>query len=120
MSSKLEIRQPNGSFNLEFPDDAKEIFIDGISQMNLGVPLSKLVCHAVIHPAMKPGDIEERRVACTITMPTQSLLAFVQSTLANIGSDQGKAQLIAGASATHASFLAAVASFGSNQEKEAK
>lgn len=48
---------------------APEVFIEGVSQVMVGFPLTKIVFHTVVEP--KDGkDKEVRRVVQTLSMPT--------------------------------------------------
>lgn len=66
-------------------DDAPRIYVEGLSQLNLGYPLSRLVLHHTVEPSTSPHDVPERRhIACELVMPTMALIDMVQVTLSSI------------------------------------
>lgn len=48
---------------------APELYIDGVSQLLLGVPVTKLILHTVINPS-QDGKPEIRKAVAQLSMPT--------------------------------------------------
>jgi hypothetical protein len=85
MSRKIEKSSDAGSFVCEVPDGIPEVFVDGVSQIAVGMPNSKILFHSV---APTPGEDSERenRVArLTLVIPTAALFEFI----ANIATSTG-------------------------------
>lgn len=62
-----------GAFLLVGKSSAQEVFSDGISQVLLGYPVSRLVMHTILEPASEEAK-EVRRAAVVLTMPTMTLI----------------------------------------------
>ncbi len=101
-------------YDLTLPDQVNEVFIDGITQMNIGIPITKLVCHTVTSPAIKPGDVEQRQANLTLTIPTLALYQFLHGLLGNLVTDEGKKQLLTGADVINKSLITAIENFSAN------
>lgn len=57
-----------------------EVFVEGVSQVMMGFPLTKIVLHSVVEP--KDGtDKEIRRVVQTLSMPTLAALELAKIVL---------------------------------------
>ena len=84
------------------------LFAEGLSQLLLGYPISRLVLHgAVQRDTSNPEAPEVREVACELAMPTAALVEMArhiltaastsQSELAKVGADsQARMQLLIG------------------------
>lgn len=78
MPRKIEQQNDQGGgFECLIPDQIPELFVDGISQIAVGMPVTRILFHAVI-PAQEVGEKIEQRVAkLSLVIPTASLLEFV-------------------------------------------
>lgn len=66
-------------------DTAPRIYVEGLSQLNLGYPLSRLVMHHTVEPSADPVSMPERRhIACELVIPTLALIDMMQGTLAGL------------------------------------
>lgn len=87
---------------------ATEIYCDGITQLMLGSPVSRIVCHTVLEPA-KSGSAEIRRVAATICMPTAALVEMALNILSAV--KENEERYILSNASTSESSVALINSF---------
>ncbi|MES2488500.1 MAG: hypothetical protein V4607_01825 [Pseudomonadota bacterium] len=73
-------REPGANFDITYPDNMPEVYVDGISKTLSGPLISKIVFHRVVVTATST-ESEQRVAAATIVIPTQALIEYV----ANIG-----------------------------------
>lgn len=77
MPRKIEQTGTNGKqFECLVPDNLAELYIDGVSELQVGIPNSRVLFHAVQVPG---GEAEkERRIArLSLVLPTQVLFELV-------------------------------------------
>lgn len=83
MERKLEIREGGANFDLIISDDAPEIYVDGVSQFNVGYPISKIQFHTVTQPSIDPAVPEQRRVNLTLAINLAALLDACRQIIQN-------------------------------------
>ncbi|MBR8151649.1 hypothetical protein [Burkholderia vietnamiensis] len=81
MPRKIEQKSEAGSFSCVIPDDLREIYADGVSEIQVGMPVSRIIFHSVINPSIN-NKSEERRANLSLVIPTNQLMELV----ANIAS----------------------------------
>lgn len=81
MSTSRVIRDTNAKFEATIPDCMPEIFSDGVSQLLLGTPNSKLTFHTLITPANHENEFEQRQGVLRLTIPTPVLLELCRNIL---------------------------------------
>ncbi|MFM0326068.1 hypothetical protein [Caballeronia glebae] len=82
MPRKIEQRAEGINFDCLVPDSTPEVYADGASEIQLGMPMSKILFHSMI----KPGDgqtPEERIARLTLVLPTSTLLELVANIATN-------------------------------------
>ena len=67
-------------FDLSYPPNTPELYIDGISGLAAGWPISKLILHSR-HPN-QDGPREKRQVVALLTLPTATLIELCRNVLA--------------------------------------
>ncbi len=87
MPRKIEQRTDHGSFECLIPDQLPELFADGISQIHLGMPVSRILFHAVIPPQESGEKVEQRIAKLSLVIPTNSLLDLVVNIATNTSSE---------------------------------
>ena len=76
------------------PSTAPTIYVDGVSQLMVGYPNSRLILASLLHRAQDNGTSEHmHHVGCELVMPTTALIEIAQSILGNLA--QGKPELLA-------------------------
>ncbi|MCA8313224.1 hypothetical protein LGN43_02930 [Burkholderia multivorans] len=86
MSREITQQGENGSFVCLVPDQVPELFADGISEFQFGMPVSRLIFHAVQTPGN--GEEAERRIAkLSLVMPTNALMELVANIATNTSDD---------------------------------
>lgn len=88
----------NDDFKLVSRLTSGEIHAEGISQMIMGMPMTKILLHTVLEPKTR-GKAEVRRAVGWLTMPTGVLIEMAslilqrakanEALLQNMNSDQG-------------------------------
>lgn len=82
MSMKKENQPP---VSLVIPHDAPIIYVEGIAQMLLGFPNSRVHLFDRMTPAPhEPMSSEKHRVRCELVMPTVALIDMCRSILGHI------------------------------------
>lgn len=85
MSHTVEIRQENVQCDLIFPDALQSVYVDDLSQLALGVPVSKILFHTMGTTPIKTSEdgasIEQRNAALQLIIPTASLVNFAKHVL---------------------------------------
>lgn len=81
MGDNKIIREAEGKFETVIPDSMPEIFSDGISQLLIGTPVSKLTFHTLVAPASNPNELEQRQGVFRLTIPTPVLLELCRNVL---------------------------------------
>ena len=82
MSMPKENQRP---LSLVIPHDAPTIYVEGISQMLLGFPNSRVHLYDQMTPAPhEPIGSEKHRVRCELVMPTAALVEMCRSILGHI------------------------------------
>jgi hypothetical protein len=71
--------QPPQDVQLVRSVNVPTIYVEGISQLAVGFPNSRLTLHSMVD-RMLEGDVmkEKRTVACELVMPTASMIEFAQ------------------------------------------
>ncbi|MBB5411972.1 hypothetical protein HDG34_005938 [Paraburkholderia sp. HC6.4b] len=78
MSRSISVNENGANFVLDFPDSTPDNFADGVSQLLIGWPTSKVVFHTLTQPASKADPQEQRQCALRLTVPTPVLLELAQ------------------------------------------
>ncbi|AIO31124.1 hypothetical protein DM39_1541 [Burkholderia cenocepacia] len=105
MTRKVEVRMPAASFDLLVPETVAETYVDGISNVSMGYPLSKVMLHTIRPPEVQGQPaIEVREAVVRLVIPTGNLLEFAFNILK--GAAESKAALASGASTVSAQFQA--------------
>lgn len=86
-----KVAQASG-FEFEHRDNMPILYVDGVAEAYLGIPVSRVTFHAV--RAIKNGGIEQRVAVAQLTMPTAALIEMCRNILAQSASarsqlDQG-------------------------------
>lgn len=99
-----EIKQTTeaSGFTCLVPDQLPEIFADGVSEIQVGMPVSRLLLHAVQTPA-NGDEIEHRIARLSVVIPTASLLELI----ANIAGNTS-AEVVAGTNIAATGFVGQV------------
>ncbi|MDR5797270.1 hypothetical protein QCE49_28130 [Caballeronia sp. LZ008] len=82
MPRKIEQRAEGVAFDCVVPDNITEIYADGASEIQFGMPMSRILFHSVA----KPGDgktPEERVARLALVLPTSALLELVANIATN-------------------------------------
>ncbi len=103
MPRKIEQQNDKGSFECLVPDQLPELFADGISQIAVGMPVTRVLFHAVIPPNELGAKVEQRIAKLSLVIPTASLLEFV----ANIATST-TSEVMTGTNAAVSGFTAQV------------
>lgn len=94
MSHARTYKPEGAGFTIEYPEDLKELFVEGVTSLAVGYPYSKLILHSVRPPlpnAPVDGSVEEKRLAVLqLAIPTAALLELCLSVVNNTaaGADQ--------------------------------
>lgn len=71
--------QPKENLSLIPPNKTPSIYVEGLSQMMLGFPVSRVLLHSFAERDTSNGRAEERRtMAVELVMPTSSLIEMAQ------------------------------------------
>lgn len=81
MTTTLQVRDENAKFDLVITDNTPELFTDGISQLLMGFPISKLTFHSVVTPSESPEQIEQRKAVLSLAISTPVLLELCRNIL---------------------------------------
>lgn len=105
MPRKIEGTGKDGfSFVCHVPDNMPEVYIDGVSQVAVGVPITKLVLHSVIPPADgQQTQPEERLARLTLNIPTAVFFEIIGNIVD--GTDGNNVSAITAASAQYSAVL---------------
>jgi hypothetical protein len=84
MAEVVNVRTPAAAFDLHLPDDLQEFYADGVSNVAIGYPNSRLTLHTVLPPSLAPGAVtqnmvEQRRVVAEVIIPTASLFELLSN-----------------------------------------
>ncbi len=82
MTTVTQVREDTVKFDLVVSDQMPEVFSDGVSQLLMGVPVSKLTFHSVTNPADPSSGIEQREGVVRLIIPTPILLEMCRNILA--------------------------------------
>lgn len=81
------VRQDDAKFDLLIPDEISQTYADGVAQMMIGFPMSKILFFGVSASAseqqMQEG-VEVRKATFELTIPTIALLETAQNILTTI------------------------------------
>ncbi|MFM0663344.1 hypothetical protein [Paraburkholderia sediminicola] len=82
MAEVVNVRAPGAVFDLHLPDNLQEVFADGVTNVAIGYPNSRLTFHVVQAPKVTVGPIdpnlvEQRRAVIDMIIPTASLFDLV-------------------------------------------
>lgn len=81
MTTITQVREDAVKFDLLVGEQMPEVFTDGISQMLMGVPVSKLTFHSITNPADPSSGIEQRTGVLRLIIPTPVLLEMCRNIL---------------------------------------
>lgn len=71
--------------SLQMPDSMPVIFADGVSNVNFGMPNSKITFHTLLTPpGMTADGIEQRRAVLQLNLPTHILLDMCKKMMAGV------------------------------------
>lgn len=80
MQRKIEFRGKQRKFDCVVPEGAPEVFVEGISEIQVGMPITRILFHSVTQPANKDNDsIEQRITRLSLVIPTSALFEFIGS-----------------------------------------
>lgn len=82
MGQLIQVREDKNKFDLLINDNIPEVFSDGLSQLLMGYPVSKLIFHSVTAPALDNG-IEQRQGVIRLAIPTPVLLELCRNILSS-------------------------------------
>lgn len=105
MPRTMKHRSELGKFDCVVPDNLPELFADGVTQLQLGIPISRIMFHAVTAPTNGAEDeqVEQRVAKLSLAIPTAALFELV----ANIASG-ADAETVTQTNVAVASYSAAV------------
>ncbi|WP_426396261.1 hypothetical protein ACN9M1_17105 [Ralstonia sp. R-29] len=90
MPRKIEHRSEESGFDCLVPDNLPELYADGVSSLQVGMPISRIMFHATT--ADGEQDKPEQRVAkLSVVIPTVALLELVANIATETGSDTAAA-----------------------------
>lgn len=72
------------------------VYAEGISQMLLGFPMSRVMLHSLVHerPNERTGESEQvHQVACEIVMPTPALIEMARAIINNVTTNREQMSL---------------------------
>ena len=72
---KTEIRDGAAKFDLLFNDEQPEVFVEGLAQVMIGAPLSKIIFFTT--KGVDADGIEQRYANQTLVMPTNALMQML-------------------------------------------
>lgn len=81
MTTTVQIRDENAKFDLVISENMPEIFTDGLSQLLMGFPISKLTFHSVVTAPDSTDQIEQRKAVLSLAMSTPVLLELCRNVL---------------------------------------
>lgn len=81
MTTTVQIRDDNTKFDLVISDNMPEIFTDGVAQLLMGYPISKLTFHSVVTSPDSSSQIEQRKGILSLAMSTPVLLELCRNVL---------------------------------------
>lgn len=82
MNDKVtQFREGNINFDLTVTNDLPELFTDGLSNLVMGNPVSKLTLHSVVAPLINDANVEQRKAILLLTIPTPVLLEMCRNIL---------------------------------------
>ncbi|MCY0389600.1 hypothetical protein OVY01_20855 [Robbsia sp. Bb-Pol-6] len=65
------------NIDLTIPDSLREVYVDGISQLQVGIPVTKIMFHSMT-TLSEGNDVPEQRTAnLSVVIPTQALFELV-------------------------------------------
>lgn len=68
---------------------APEIYVEGVTQMLMGAPVSRLIFHTTMDSATD-GDVEVRKAAVVLSLPTGALVDIALKILEAVKSNQDR------------------------------
>lgn len=81
MDKITQVREAHAKFDVTVSDSMPEIFTDGVSNMVMGNPVSKLTFHSVTVPVHGSNDVEQRKGVVRLVIPTPVLLEMCRNVL---------------------------------------
>ncbi|WP_124472240.1 hypothetical protein [Burkholderia contaminans] len=76
MPRKIEQKTENGLFSCVVPDNLPEVYADGVSEIQIGMPVSRIIFHSVTNPSIH-NKSEERTAKLSLVIPTAQLMELV-------------------------------------------
>ncbi|AOI60372.1 hypothetical protein [Burkholderia diffusa] len=105
MTRKVEVRTPAATFDLLIEETLTETYVDGISNVSMGYPLSKVMLHTNRPPEVQEQPaVEVREAVVRLVIPTGSLLEFALNILK--GAAESRDALVSGSNQMSAQFQA--------------
>lgn len=89
MSRTINVRQQNVQCDITLPDELPNVYVDDMSQLSLGVPVSRILFHIMDTPPIKEGSegvVEQRKAVLQLTLPTLALVNLAKQVLAHAAS----------------------------------
>lgn len=81
MDDITQVREGDIKFDLTVTDSMPEMFTDGVSNMVMGNPVSKLTFHSVTVPIHGSNKVEQRKGVLRLVIPTPVLLEMCRNIL---------------------------------------
>lgn len=72
---KTKIRDGAAKFDLLFNDEQPEVFVEGLAQIMIGAPLSKIVFYTT--KGVDSDGVEQRYANQTLVMPTNAVVQMI-------------------------------------------
>ncbi|ANC46296.1 hypothetical protein [Pandoraea pnomenusa] len=88
MPRKIEQKNDQGgSFECVVPDQLPELYADGVSQIAVGMPITRILFHTVV-PSQQAGEKIEQRVAkLSVVIPTAALMELIANIASNTSTE---------------------------------
>ena len=88
-NSVIQSRAANAMFDLHLSESMQYVQADGVSQVQLGVPLSRLMFH-ITTEAPTEGQVEQRKAILNLTINTAVLAQVCQQLLISIANSRSQ------------------------------
>lgn len=100
MTSIRSVRKEKVKFDVTYPTETPEIFVDGVDSLMVGFPLTKVVFYQTTR--VPDGEVSQRQAALRLTMSTANLLEFCKRTLSSYSDPKDQAAVAASISSYQA------------------
>lgn len=82
-------QQPQREIQVKAPTGVPTVYVEGVSQMLIGFPNSRLLLHSFSErDATNPDAPERRTIACEIVIPTPGLIEMAQLVINSIAQNK--------------------------------